>query len=105
MTKKELIELLAKYPDDAEIAVFCECRRFSGIVDLNPNGPAVQLNTDGARKLIDNDDRSEDEGTDPDLYTLMKGDTILMMSPDLVEIEGAVIRQQANIMKSDRNRF
>ena len=57
MTKRELIEALAEFPDDAEVVVFWSCgcgvNALEGIVDLNPNGLAIQLNSDSGRESVD----------------------------------------------------
>lgn len=60
MTIKQLIGILnmmvkaGDLSEDSPVAVFCGCKAFSDIVDLNPNGNCVQLNTAEAREMINN---------------------------------------------------
>ena len=58
MTIQQLIDALQAgitagelQPTD-EVLVFCDCRKLDNVVDLSPNGRNVQLNTLGAREMI-----------------------------------------------------
>jgi hypothetical protein len=58
MTKRELMLALMSLPDNAEVMVYwtCDCGNHNvleGIVDLNENGSAIQLNTESGRAHID----------------------------------------------------
>ena len=59
MTKRELIEAMAEFPDNATVLI---CRpttkkgthlTLEGIADLNANGKCIQVNTVDARNIID----------------------------------------------------
>ena len=55
MLKSQLIKALAQFPDDAPILAYCEHRTLDELTSLCPNGDAVQLNTLGAMRAMNNE--------------------------------------------------
>jgi hypothetical protein len=53
MTKSELIKAIEDFRDNAQICVFCGCKRLTDLSDVTRNGTTAQLNTVDARALID----------------------------------------------------